>query len=162
MRSSGWNSEASAVSQLDTSRVEYDGAYHTCADWSCRSACNARRSGRDNINMIKIILLLHRRADLSIEEFRAYWHGPHQALLVRLPGLRRLLLNDVLPGPDGSPGPCDGISEDWFESPEAMQAAFASPEGQAVAADTPNFLDPSRLQTVFVDEHEAPLPGAQT
>ena len=82
-------------------------------------------------------------------------------LLERLPGLRRLVLNDVLPGPDGAPGPCDGISEDWFESPEAMQAAFASPEGQAVAADTPNFLDPALIQIVIVNEEEVPLPVAQ-
>ena len=48
--------------------------------------------------MIKIMLLLHRRPDLTVEEFRRYWHTEHQALLVRLPGLRRLVLNDVLPG----------------------------------------------------------------
>src|SRR6266511_988233 len=99
--------------------------------------------------MVKIMLLLHRRQDLSVDEFRTYWHGQHRMLLERLPGLRRLVLNDVLPGPDGAPGPCDGISEDWFESPEAMQGAFASPEGQAVAADTPNFLDPALIQLVI-------------
>ena len=107
--------------------------------------------------MIKIMLLLHRRPDLSVEEFGRYWHTEHQALLVRLPGLRRLVLNDVLPGLDGAPGPCDGIAEDWFDSPEAMQAAFASVEGQAVAADTPNFLDPTRLQILVVTEQDVPL-----
>ena len=55
------------------------------------------------------------------------------------------------------PGPCDGIAEDWFDSPEAMQAAFASVEGQAVAADTPNFLDPTRLQMLVVTEQYVPL-----
>ena len=35
--------------------------------------------------MIKIMLLLHRRPDLSVEEFRRYWHTEHHALLVRLP-----------------------------------------------------------------------------
>jgi uncharacterized protein (TIGR02118 family) len=67
-------------------------------------------------------------------------------------------LNDVLPGPDGAPPPCDGIAEDWFDSPEAMQAAFASPEGQAVAADAANFLDLARLQMLAVSEHDVPLP----
>ena len=37
--------------------------------------------------MIKIMLLLHRRPDLSVEDFRRYWHTEHQSLLVRLPGL---------------------------------------------------------------------------
>ncbi|HEY3061859.1 MAG TPA: EthD family reductase [Roseiflexaceae bacterium] len=108
--------------------------------------------------MIKIVLLLHRRADLTVEEFRRQWHGQHTELLSRLPGLQRLVLNDVLPGPDGAPPPCDGIAEDWFDSPEAMQAAFASPEGQAVAADAANFLDLARLQMLAVSEHDVPLP----
>ena len=112
--------------------------------------------------MIKIVLLLHRRPDLSVEQFRAHWHGPHRELLVRLPGLRRLVLNDVLPGRDGAPASYDGIAEDWFESPEAMQAAFASPEGQAVAADAPTFLDSARIQILVVDEKEVPLAAPQT
>jgi uncharacterized protein (TIGR02118 family) len=112
--------------------------------------------------VIKIMVLLHRRPDLSVEQFRRHWHTEHQALLVRLPGLRRLVLNDVLPGPDGAPGACDGIAEDWFDSPEAMQVAFASAEGQAVAADPPNFLDPTRLQVLVVTEQDVPLPVRQS
>ena len=107
--------------------------------------------------MINVMLLLHRRPDLSVEEFRRYWHTEHQALLMRLPGLRRSVLNDVLPEPDGVQPPCDGIAEDWFDSPQAMQAAFASVEGQAVAAETPNFLDPTRLQILVVTETDIPL-----
>jgi uncharacterized protein (TIGR02118 family) len=110
--------------------------------------------------MIKIMLILHRRSDLTTEEFRRYWHEQHQPLPVRLPGLRRLVLNDVLPAPDGSPVPCDGIAEDWFESAEAMQAAFVSPEGQAVFADAANFLDLTRMQMVVVAEQDVPLPVA--
>src|SRR5215470_12117675 len=107
--------------------------------------------------MVNIVLLLHRRADLSVDEFRRYWHQPHQPLLERLPGLRRLVLNDVLPGPDGAEPECDGISEDWFDSLEALQAAFASPEAQAVTADVVNFLDLSRFQVLMVAEQEVPL-----
>jgi uncharacterized protein (TIGR02118 family) len=108
--------------------------------------------------MVKIILLLHRRADLRTEEFRRYWHETHRPLLERLPGLRRLVLNDVLPGPDGGQPMCDGIAEDWFDSVEAMQAAFASPEAQAVAADVSNFLDLVQFQMLLVVEQEVPLP----
>jgi uncharacterized protein (TIGR02118 family) len=107
--------------------------------------------------MVKIVLLLHRRPDLSVDEFRRYWHQTHQPLLERLPGLRRLVLNDVLPGPDGAAPSCDGIGEDWFDSLEAMQAAFASTEAQAVAADVVNFLDLSRFQMLMVAEQEVPL-----
>ena len=76
---------------------------------------------------------------------------------MRLPGLRRLVLNDVVPGLDRAPGPCDGIAEDWFDSPEAMLTAFASVESQAVAADTPNFLDPTQPQILVVTEQDVPL-----
>ena len=107
--------------------------------------------------MVKIVLLLHRRADLSVDEFRQYWHETHRPLLERLPGLRRLVLNDVLPGPDGAPATCDGIAEDWFDSVEAMQTAFASPEAQAVTDDVANFLDLTRFQMLMVAEHEVPL-----
>jgi len=107
--------------------------------------------------MVKVVLFLHRRADLSIDEFRRYWHQTHRPLLERLPGLRRLVLNDVLAGPDGSEPVCDGIAEDWFDSVESMQAAFASPEAQAVTADVVNFLDLSRFQIVMLAEQEVPL-----
>jgi uncharacterized protein (TIGR02118 family) len=107
--------------------------------------------------MVKVVLLLHRRADLSIADFRRYWHQTHRPLLERLPGLQRLVLNDVLPGPDGSEPMCDGIAEDWFETLESMQAAFASPEAQAVTADVVNFLDLSRFQILMVAEQEVPL-----
>ena len=104
--------------------------------------------------MVKIVLLLHRRSDLSVEEFRAHWHEVHRPLVEQLPGLRRLVLNDVLPGPDGAPMPCDGIAEDWFDSIEAMQASFASAQAHAVNADAMNFLDVTRLQVLSVVEHE--------
>jgi uncharacterized protein (TIGR02118 family) len=107
--------------------------------------------------MVKLILLLNRRPDLSVDEFRRYWHETHRPLLEQLPGLRRLVLNDVLPGQDGAPTLCDGIAEDWFDSIEAMQAAFASPAAQAVTADVANFLDLSRFQMLMVAEQEVPL-----
>jgi uncharacterized protein (TIGR02118 family) len=112
--------------------------------------------------VVKIVLLLHRRADLSIDDFRRYWHDTHRPLLERLPGLRRLVLNDVLPGPDGAEPACDGIAEDWFDSLEAMQAAFASPEAEAVTADVVNFLDLSRFQMLMVAEQEISLAAPAT
>jgi len=107
--------------------------------------------------MVKVVLLLYRRGDMTVDEFRQYWHATHRPLVERLPGLRRLVLNDVLPSYDGTAPACDGIAEDWFDSVEAMQAAFSSPEGQAIAADVVNFLDLSRFQVLMVAEQEVPL-----
>ena len=104
--------------------------------------------------MVKVILLLHRRPGMSREAFRRYWRETHAPLVLGLPGLRRLVLNYALPtGPNEVPA-CDGISEDWFESAEAMQAAFGSPAGRAVFADAPHFLDMGRLRMFVVEEEE--------
>jgi hypothetical protein len=52
------------------------------------------------------------------------------------------------------PANWDGISEDWFDSFEAMAAAFASPAAQALAADAPNFLDLPKCEMLTVAEDE--------
>lgn len=111
--------------------------------------------------MVKVILLLHRRPGMSQEQFRRYWREVHAPLLLRLPGLRRLVLNYALPAGPGRAPACDGVGEDWFDSAEAMQAALASPEGQAVAADAPNFVDLSKVQMVVVEEDEVNSPAGQ-
>lgn len=112
--------------------------------------------------MLKIVLLLHKRADLSQEAFQHHWRETHQPLITRLPGYLRSTVNYVLPNPDGSAPACDGIGETWFASAAAFQSAMASPEGQAVFADTPNFLDVAKMQLLVVHEEEisAPMPLA--
>ena len=83
--------------------------------------------------MFKAIILLTRREDLSQAEFRQWWLEEHAALARQLPGCRRLVFNVVdAPGPDDP----DGISELWFDSREAFDAAYATELGRRVAADT--------------------------
>jgi uncharacterized protein (TIGR02118 family) len=107
--------------------------------------------------VIKVVVLLLRRAGMSQEEFARYAKERHLPLVTRLPGLRRLVVGRVLPGPNGPPPAFDAVAEDWFDDPAALEAAFASPEGQAVVADAPNFLDMSRFQVLVVEEQEIPL-----
>ena len=108
--------------------------------------------------MVKVIVLLPRRADMSREAFQQYLRETHLPLVTKLPGLRRSVLNWVLPDPNGPPPAYDAVAEDWFDDPAAMGAALAAPEGQAVAADMPNFLDPSRSALLVVEEEDVPLP----
>jgi uncharacterized protein (TIGR02118 family) len=65
--------------------------------------------------MLKVIVLLRRREGLSREEFERYWRERHLPLVARIPGLRRLVLNRVLPDPGGSPPSFDAVVEDWFD-----------------------------------------------
>ena len=108
--------------------------------------------------MIKAIVLLPRRDGMSQEEFASYAQEHHLPLVTKLPGLRRVVINRVLPDPNSPPPPYDAVAENWFDDLAAMGAAFASPAGQAVMADAANFLDMPRLQILVVEEEEIPLP----
>jgi uncharacterized protein (TIGR02118 family) len=108
--------------------------------------------------MVKVIVLLPRRTDLSPEAFQQHLRETHLSLVTKLPGLRRLMLNWVLPDPNQPPPAYDAVSEDWFDDAAAMGAALASPEAQAVATDMPNFLDPSRSAFLVVEEEEEDVP----
>ena len=102
--------------------------------------------------MTKVIFVVHKRPDMSWDEFRRYWRDIHGPIAARMPGLRKYVQNYAVPGGASGDPPCDGIAELWFDSPEAMQTAFASPEGVATTADIPNFLDPDRVGMMVVDE----------
>ena len=108
--------------------------------------------------MVKVIILLARRDAMGWEDFTRHTRDQHLPLVAKLPGLRRLVVNHVLPDPNGPPPVYDAVAEDWFDDLASMGAAFESPEGQAVLADAPNFLDMTRLQVLAVEEEDVPLP----
>ncbi|WP_119257583.1 EthD family reductase [Shinella zoogloeoides] len=80
--------------------------------------------------MFKAAILLKRKEGVSAEEFADWWLNRHAPLARDLPKVRRVVFNLV------KDGPYDGISELWFDSEEALQQAYASDHGKAVAADT--------------------------
>lgn len=102
--------------------------------------------------MVKVIMLLARRADRSWEEFWRYLQEEHLPLVRQMPGRQRLVVSYVLSAPDGAELACDAVAEDWYDSPQTMQAAVASRQGQAVSADTLNFADPARPTALVVKE----------
>lgn len=108
--------------------------------------------------MVKVIVLIPRRGDMRREDFEQHLRETHLPLVAKLSGLRRLVLNWVLPDPNGPPSAYDAVAEDWFDDAAAMGAAFASPEGQAVVADSPNYLDLNRFALLVVEEEDVPLP----
>jgi uncharacterized protein (TIGR02118 family) len=72
------------------------------------------------------------------EAFRAYYTETHLPLAARLPGLRGWRYAFETRAPDGS-SPYFCIFEAEFDDAAALRSAMASPEGQAVAADVPNY-----------------------
>ena len=80
--------------------------------------------------MFKAAILLKRKDGVGKDEFADWWLNRHAPLARDLPGVRRVVFNLV------TEGPYDGISELWFDSAAALEAAYASEHGRRVAADT--------------------------
>lgn len=72
------------------------------------------------------------------QAFQDYYLNSHLAVAAKLPGLRSLRYSFDLAAADG-PAPYFAIAEAEFDSAEAYEAAMASPEGQQVLADIPNY-----------------------
>ena len=87
--------------------------------------------------MAKLMAMYKRPADPAA--FDRYYYATHVPIAKRIPGLRDY---EVTAGPVSTlegPAPYHRIALLTFDSLAAIQAALGSPEGQATAADLPNF-----------------------
>jgi len=72
------------------------------------------------------------------DQFRSYYQETHLPLVAKLPGVRGYRFSfDVAGAEGGSPYFC--VFEAEFDDAAAYGAAMASPAGQAVRADVPNY-----------------------
>jgi uncharacterized protein (TIGR02118 family) len=105
-------------------------------------------------SMVKGIYQLKRMAGMSLDEFRKYWIEVHGGLGSKLPGLRRYVQSHLIDEAYLYAEPrYDGVAQLWFDSADAMRAAFESPQGKALAADGPKFIDTSALRYFVAQEH---------
>jgi uncharacterized protein (TIGR02118 family) len=118
--------------------------------------------------MLKIILCLKRRPEISREGFRRYWSEDHAQLIREVAGpmgMRRNVHNytitTALDGPlrerrSAEADDYDGVAESWFDSLEALIAAISTEEGRRaarrLAEDEARFIDFSRSRIFFADE----------
>ena len=121
------------------------------------AACAAGCSTVGNVQTttprrVKLVFMFHRRPGMELADFSRYWRDQHAPIGAALPGVRRYVQNHTGPTLDGSPPPCDGFTELWFDDMASLQRALASPEAQAALTDSVNFLDVARVQTFIVDE----------
>jgi uncharacterized protein (TIGR02118 family) len=87
--------------------------------------------------MVKLVVAYGAPEDPAA--FDRYYADTHAPLAEKIPNLRRFETGKVLRTADGSPAPYYFIAELLFDSPDVLQAAMGSPEGQAAAADVANF-----------------------
>lgn len=104
------------------------------------------------------MVVLHKRADMSDADFRAYLRGIHGDLAKKLPGLRRYVQNYRAADENRAAPGWDAIVELYWDSREAMEAAWASPEGQRATADVAPFADLGRTSWAMVDEEAFEFP----
>jgi uncharacterized protein (TIGR02118 family) len=102
--------------------------------------------------MLKFIVVLYRRPDLTAEQFRRYLSQVHAPLAKNLPGLKGYKQNHVVHDAERKHPDWDAIVELYFDNREAMEAAWASPQGAASDADLPAFADLKRATWSVVEE----------
>ncbi|MDA9009169.1 EthD family reductase [Alphaproteobacteria bacterium] len=98
--------------------------------------------------MFKAMILLKRNADMSFREFTDWWLAEHAPLAKELPGLQKGVFNLVEGQGDEE---FDGVSELWFDTKEAFEAAYATETGKAVANDSLSKV--SKRVRLFVAEN---------
>jgi uncharacterized protein (TIGR02118 family) len=86
---------------------------------------------------ISLTVLYHQPADKEV--FDKHYEEVHAPLAAKTPGLDSYTVVRPGPGPDGSAPAYHLVATLTYASPEAMQAAMASPEGQAANADLATF-----------------------
>ena len=119
--------------------------------------------------MLKLVFTLHRRADLTPEEFHRYWleqHGPLVRSFAEVLGIRRYVQVHALPeavqqglrASREAPAHYDGVAELWYDSLEALGEAVSTEAGRAAAValleDERRFIDHARSPLWLGEEHE--------
>jgi uncharacterized protein (TIGR02118 family) len=108
--------------------------------------------------MLKFMVVLYKRPDMSSENFRSYLREVHGPLAKNLPGLRRYVQNFVHADPKRTPPDWDAVVELYFDNWAEMEAAWTSEEGATSDADLPAFADLNRTTWSVVDEAVTVLP----
>ncbi|MFC0306110.1 EthD domain-containing protein [Rhizorhabdus histidinilytica] len=113
--------------------------------------------------MITMIVFVTRKTDLSYDEFSDYWLNRHAPLVKSVPEfmrhVRKYVQHHRAPGgeavaPFGDSPDYDGVGEIWFDSREAMKAAFEEPRYlEVIRPDEKKFFDASRCLSFIGDEH---------
>jgi uncharacterized protein (TIGR02118 family) len=104
--------------------------------------------------MLKFMVVLYRRPDIAEMEFHRFLREVHGPMALAIPGLRRYVQNHVVADPVRRHPGWDAIVELYFDDRDAMEASWATPQGQRATADVGEFADLSRSTWSVVSEEE--------
>ena len=92
---------------------------------------------------VRSFAILHRRHDVSPEEFIRYWNEEHAPRALAVPGVLKFATNLVLECRVEGIAP-DAVGEVWWASTEAREAGAETPEYEALLASGAKIIDQPR------------------
>jgi uncharacterized protein (TIGR02118 family) len=110
--------------------------------------------------VLKFVVVLYRRPDVTVEEFQRILAGPHAVLAEQLPGLRRYVQNHVLADRKRKHPGWDAVVELSWDDWPSMEAAWATPQGERATDHLADFVDLARStwSVVREDVRRSPAP----
>ena len=123
--------------------------------FSCAILFQWRRKQR----MLKFMVILYRRLDIAEIEFHRFLREVHAPIALAIPGLRRYVRNHVVADPVRKHPGWDAIVELYFDDRDAMEASWATPQGQRATADVGEFADLAKSSWSVVEAEESQVLG---
>jgi uncharacterized protein (TIGR02118 family) len=111
--------------------------------------------------MLKFMVVLYRRQDLSAEEFAANLRQIHGPMAERIPGLRRYVQNHVAADPSRVHPGWDAIVELYWDDRASMENAWRSPEGEAANPTPGGIRRPFQEQLGHRGRRGPPIVGSR-
>ena len=105
--------------------------------------------------MIKVIVAIPKRADITDAQFHAHWREPHGRLALNIKPMRRYVQAHRIAYPAlGLPcGPYAGFAEVWLDDVPAALGLGSDPDYlRYLRPDEPNFCDQAGLKFLFTKE----------
>jgi len=110
--------------------------------------------------MIKLNILVPRRPDLTLEEFRKHWKEIHGPLFKSQPEVKEYVKRYVQVHSTGEElkqfptAPFDGIAEIWVDKMEDINKVFGSENySRVIAPDEAQFIDRDKIQWIYSTEN---------
>jgi uncharacterized protein (TIGR02118 family) len=108
--------------------------------------------------LVKFMSLLKRRSDVTADRFKNEWANAQASLIKKIRNVRGYRQNLIVERqvPKGTPVaydrfPIDGIAELWFDNIDALEAGFASSEGQLAVTHARELI--AEVTVFLVDSH---------
>jgi uncharacterized protein (TIGR02118 family) len=126
------------------------------------AASSARAAAQSNGSMYKIISVLARKPEQTVEQFVKHWEEVHAPLVKSVPGVVRYTLSIVKGSSTRTDGvgpleqPAHGFAELWFEDMASLQKAVASDAVKALLRDGTLFVG---REVDFVVEEKVIIPS---